>query len=215
MSRFPQLPAGGQGRFANFQDRLDAPLPGETMASTDPKYAKRDPAFRPQVPVAPKAKASAPAVPAKSTAMIMAEAAERGRRDAQARYKNVMSSKAVVGREKQAQELLLASCEKNAKFPDSTAIIAELQIRDPDAQHYSSKPAPTAKASSDAAKVWERAYGIAPAPEADAGNVWDRAYAKVAAARGKTMLANAETQPEQSAESVWDRAYAKLGKAKA
>jgi hypothetical protein len=78
-----------------------------TVPSTDPKYAKRDPAFRPQVPAssakamsacaAPKA--SAPTKPVKSAATIAAEAAA-------ARIAQVMNSAAAIGKVKSAAELL-------------------------------------------------------------------------------------------------------------
>lgn len=54
--------------------------------------------------------------------------------EARGRYDNVMASDAVKGREKQAEELLLASCSANAHHKTSGEIIAELRRRPTDAQ---------------------------------------------------------------------------------
>lgn len=137
-SRFPTFaacPIEGS-RFANFRERLDAPLPGEeTVPSSDVRFAKRLPEFRPQVP-ASSAKASTPkAKPAKATAKAPspAERAANARREARARAANVMGSSAYIGREKQAAELLMQSCNRGTRFATSTAIIEELKRRPTDA----------------------------------------------------------------------------------
>ena len=105
-------------RFANLLERLNDPLPGETTASVDPRYAKRLPEFRPQasagsapsVPATVKPKATAPVAPTITPAQAAANAAQ----DAKERHSAVMASDAAKGREKQASELLTASCKSDA-----------------------------------------------------------------------------------------------------
>lgn len=123
-------------RFANLMERLRAPLPGEAEASTDAKYAKRLPEFRPQVQASSTkatASTSTPVLAKPDPKTELAKARDKGAVEAQARHANVMASEAAKGREKQAAELLLASCNRDAKFRHSPEIIAELAKRPTDA----------------------------------------------------------------------------------
>ena len=185
MSRFSGLPSreNVSERLQGIRDAISGKF--ETAASTDPQYAKRDPAFRPQVAAKPKA-----ATPAKPTAKPDPAAAMRmAKSEARARHGAVMASDAVAGREKQAADLLLASCSANAKFKSSKAIIAELQNRPTDAAlvgHHQTK----AESESDA--IWARAWVVADtnqlvhgskasANERDIDAMWARAYSRVSA----------------------------------
>jgi hypothetical protein len=238
MSRFVTLSRPtGESRFANLRERMEAPLPGEYMASTDPKYAKRDPAFRPQVKVAAKSVAnvaSVPAAPVKSKAVIEAEKAEARIRDARLRCQAVMASGAYKGREKQAEQLLMDSCSSTAQFQTSSDIIAELGRRATDAE---AEKAIEQGRKAQAQAVWDRVNAkhyhrlvaanpqsraqivnapAATVPSANAADtVWDRAWAKVSARRGRPEPAAETTKASTSADSVWDRAWAKIERAKA
>lgn len=109
------------------------------------------------------------------------------RSEARARCIRVMSSTAATGREKQAADLLMASCGRNTKFASSTAIIAELQRRPLDTV-VAANAAAVAKAATRAAsdKSWAKAYGITDKAEEDSApasnairssdDVWARAY---------------------------------------
>jgi hypothetical protein len=133
MSRFATLPQPTKGgRFANLRERMNAPLPGEAMVpSTDAKYAKRLPEFRPQVP-ASSAKATAsvapvapiapakPNAPVKSAATIAAEATN-------ARINAVMDSPMSNGKKKAASKLL------HMTKASATEIITQLKSMEPDA----------------------------------------------------------------------------------
>lgn len=233
-------------RFANLMERLNEPLPDSDAVSRSnvsqrlaamragaDDQSQRLPAFRTPKPAAHVAPvASVPAAPAISKAMLIAEATERGRSEARARYANVMRSSAAVGREKQAKELLLASCDHNAQFQTSEAIIAELGRRATDAEADKAINMGR-KASAEAvwdrvnAKQYERLRATNPlsrienkpatpsaSPTAQEA-VWDRAWAKVSAGRGRPLPAAAPTQPAADADSVWDRAWAKLGRVNA
>jgi hypothetical protein len=134
MSRFAPLPNRNKGTATEPIERND---PGDfrnraMVPSTDPKYAQRDPAFRPLVPAssakataststtaAPVAKAKSHA-PAKSAATIAAE-------QANARINAVMDSSASTGKKKSALKLLL---QTKASASD---IIAQLKNLQPDA----------------------------------------------------------------------------------
>jgi hypothetical protein len=138
MSRFAPLPSQRKGTATepiNWGDPGDHRNRGKGEAlvpSTDPKYAQRDPAFRPLVPAsstkataststtaAPVAKAKSNA-PAKSAATIAAE-------QANARINAVMDSSASTGKKKSASKLLLHT---KASASD---IIAQLNNLQPDA----------------------------------------------------------------------------------
>ncbi len=76
------------------------------------------------------------------------------RSEARARAAAVMASSAYAGREQQAAELLLASCDRNAKLKTSTAIIAELRSRCSDSERDRRQRA-SRQAAIDAS--WDRA----------------------------------------------------------
>lgn len=105
-----------------------------------------------------RARSGIPTAKAPSRAEIVAAA----RREARARYENVMSSDVAKGRERQAEALLLASCDRNAKFKNSMAIIAELRGRCTDAELDARRAAYEARlAASERAEIaasWDRAY---------------------------------------------------------
>lgn len=134
MSRFTHLPKPPKGsRFANLRERIEAPLPGEIemVPSTDPKYAKRLPEFRPLVPAsngkstAPAAPvapvtSTAPKTPAKSAKAIAMDAAN-------ARINAVFDNPASSGRKKAAGKLL------HMTKASASEIIAQLKTMEPDA----------------------------------------------------------------------------------
>ncbi len=88
-----------------------------------------------------------------------------------ARCAIVMASDAVKGRERQASELLLASCNRNAKHGDSVAIIAELRKRPIDAELDARRAAYEAR--------------LAASRQAEASAMWDRAYSSINAIGGR------------------------------
>lgn len=188
MSRFAPLPNRNKGKanteLINWGDPGDHRnrRKGEALVpSTDPKYAQRDPAFRPLVPAssakttaststtaAPVAKANALA---KSAATIAAEAAN-------ARIKAVMDSPASAGKKKAASHLLL-----NGKASASD-IIAQLKNLQPDA----------IREQAEADAMWKRATATANAlagfdvepvkTETAAGSGWAKVVARVNALNG-------------------------------
>lgn len=220
MSRrfFPLSEPKEGSRFANLSERLNAPLPGEPMyaemsANEYPGAGSRSsrPAASPQTAKGPaKTKPAAPVAQPKVTPPTPAEAAQIAASAAKARHKAVMASSAVQGREKQAGELLLASCKSDAKFATADAIIAQLAKLPFDNQLAAVDKHLRSKA---AQRVWNKAYGIAEPkaenaakPKSAAAKVWEKAYGI------------AEPEPakkETSAASVWDRANAKIERARA
>lgn len=160
---FPLSEPTEGSRFANLSERLNAPLPGEAVAANP--YAKRLPAFRPDASTqtakttAPaKAKAAAPVAQPKVMPPTPAEASQVAATAAKARHKAVMASAPVKGREKQAGELLMASCKSGAKFATAEAIITELGKLPFDNQLAAVDKHLRSKA---AQRVWNKAYGIA------------------------------------------------------
>ena len=129
----------------------------------------------------------------------MRAARERvSRADARARYNAVMASDAAKGREKQAADLLLASCDQNAALKTSASIIAELASRPTDAERAAAGinarregiQRAWGKAADQAAEaqglkpnpVLEavHAYGMTgfkPRPKADGNHGWGKAVA--------------------------------------
>lgn len=138
MSRFAPLSEPQEGsRFANLAERLNAPLPGEPLyreGNFDAPLggkSKRLEAFRertagtstvalPKASTAPKPTVAPPATPTRAEAIQAASEAAR------ARVATVMASAPAKGRERQAHELLMASCEAKAEHRTSPAIIAQL-----------------------------------------------------------------------------------------
>ncbi len=88
----------------------------------------------PAAPVAPAPFAPKATTRTITSARLAPSPVEMARSDARARFSNVMRSDAVKGRERQARALLLASCDRDARFATSTAIIAELRSRPTDAE---------------------------------------------------------------------------------
>lgn len=184
MSRFTHFPKPPKGsRFANLSERLNAPLPGEEalVPSTDAKYSKRLPEFRPQVP-ASSAKASAsvapapvaavkPKAPVKSAATIAAE-------QANARINAVFDHSASIGKKKAAGRLLHMS------KASATDIIAQLKVTEPDA----------VREAKENEQMWKRATAKAnrlagftdepAAAENATQSGWAKAVAKVNAMNG-------------------------------
>lgn len=227
MSRrfFPLSEPKEGSRFANLRERLDAPLyaelgdndyPGASHRSTSGQSSK---AAAPAKPTANTAIAAIKPTVAPPTPPTPAEAAQIAASAAKARHKAVMAAHNVKGRERQAGELLMASCKDGSKFASADAIIAELGRLPFDNQLAAVEKHLRSKA---AQRVWNRAYGIdepkatnAAKPKSAAENVWDRAYATVAAERGLSSRPSASAEPEAATESVWDRAYAKIERARA
>ena len=168
--RFFPLSAPKEGsRFANLAERLNAPLPGEPLYgknSYEPPLggtSKRLEAFRKSNAGTPtKADMPKPQICGiKPTAIAApkpptpAEAAKAAATAAKARHKAVVASSAVRGKEKQAGELLMASCKSGSKFASADAIIAELGRLPTDAQLSAVDKHMQKKASAD---LWEKAY---------------------------------------------------------
>ena len=251
MSRrfFPLSEPKEGSRFANLAERLNAPLPDydfpdtskvsktETaarLARLDSKdQSKRLAASSAQTITPAKAKATTPVAPPKVTPPTPAEAAQAAASAAKARHGKVMASNAGKGREKQAGELLMASCKSGAKFGTAEAIIAELGKLPTDAQIAAIDRHMNKKA---AQAVWDRVNAkrneqmiaanpalrssienqSAPLPTGNTADArWDRAWAKVAAERGRPLPQSAADKPVTAKESVWDRAWAKIERAKA
>ena len=212
MSRrfFPLSEPKEGSRFANLSERLNAPLPGEPLYgknSYEPPLggtSKRLEAFRksnagtspvalPKATTAPKPTVAPPATP------TPAQAAQAAATAAKARHKAVMASAPVKGREKQAGELLIASCKSGSKFGTAEAIITELGKLPFDNQLAAVEKHLKAKASAD---------------------LWAKAYAKTA--RGQELARKAEPstgpkpteKPMSKSEAMWAKAYAKIAMAR-
>lgn len=137
--------------------------------------------------ITPAAKAKPAAKRALPAAQTAAQRIASAKSEAKARAAVVLASEAYPGRERQAAELLLASCDRNSKLNSSTAIIAELRARDTDAElsarMTSKKQVETQASQADSDAAWAKAYGQsdAGAPERSVDATWARAYKGAAA----------------------------------
>ena len=225
-------------RFANLRERLDAPLYAELgdndYSGAGSRSSRPDASAQTAKTTAPaKAKPAAPVAQPQVTPPTPAQAAQAAATAAKARHKAVMSSASVKGRERQAGELLLASCKAGSKFATAEAIIAELERAPTDAQLSA---VDRHMKSVAAQKVWDKVNAkrneqmiaanpalrsrienqTAPLPTGNtAAARWDRAWAKVAADRGMPLPQSAAEQPAKAKESVWDKAWAKIEGARA
>ena len=155
---------GSSSRLAKHRELQGRSLMGTTPASKTKPAAKL-------------------ALPAARTA---AQGIASAKSEAKARAAVVLASAAYPGRERQAAELLLASCGGNARLKSATAIIGELRARDTDAElsaRMASKKQVEIQASqADSDAAWAKAYGrVAAAPKGTDAAVWDRAYKGTAA----------------------------------
>ncbi len=181
-------------RFHNMSERLNAPIPGYT-SNEGPKPEGDDPESRAIRKVGADGLAMLRYRAANGNAGALDELKRHGVSEkgpgiaAKARHKAVMASNAVKGKEKQAAELLLASCKSGSKFASADVIIAELGKLPTDAQ----------LSAVDAHKK-----------SVAAQKVWDRAAAIVAAERGRPLPQSASEQSVTAKETVWDRAWAKI-----
>ena len=155
---------GSSSRLAKHRE-----LQGRSLMGTTPAPKAK--------PVAKQAGRAAP-----SAAQRIASA----KSEAKARAAAVFASTAYPGRERQAAELLLASCGRDMKLKTSTDIIAELRARDTDAElsarMASKKQVETQASQADSDAAWAKAYGrVAAAPKGSDSAVWDRAYKGAAA----------------------------------
>lgn len=186
----PQVTEKPRRRFENLMERLNAPLPGKAVAS-DP-YAKRLPAFRPDAS-AQTARTTAPAKPMAAALVAPTvtpeEAAQAAISASKARHAKVMASSAVRGRERQAGELLMASCKAGSKYASADVIIAELTTLPLDVQLEAVEKHLEVKAI-DA--VWARARAVvetnalthgtnAKSSERDIDAMWARAWERISA----------------------------------
>lgn len=149
-------------RLAALREREGVPQVSRFGAYFAEQRAARD---RGASKAAPARQARVGTVTPAAKAPTIAQRREARQSEIRARCAIVMASDASKGRERQAQELLMASIERNAKHKDSTAIIAELRKRPTDKgldariADYHARAAANKQAESVA--IWERAIAAA------------------------------------------------------